>query len=169
MSKYEKMLCFPLNRSYVNAMLKQERRFPKCPTDEENWIFVHCLCRVPSMNILNGPSHKQTSAASASHWRRLFHLSIDGTVKSKCTPNAGKGKLIGGDGQISVPPHGGKLYNFLEATNRSTTSLYRHTDMYINAHTHHYLEDKYCVCKHPPPSCIYQTANLGQRLGDFYS
>lgn len=126
-SKHDKIL-FPLNRFYGKAVLKQER-FLEFSIDEENWLLVHCLCRVPSMNTVNGPSHRQTSGASASHRsKRLFHLGTDGTVKWKCTPNARTGKITGGDGQISLPPHGGKLYdNFLEATNRSTTSLYRHT------------------------------------------
>lgn len=38
-------------------MLKQER-FLEFSIDEENWLLVHCLCRVPSMNTVNGPSHK---------------------------------------------------------------------------------------------------------------
>lgn len=57
-----------------------------------------------------------------------------------------EGKINWGGWTNQCAPHGGKLHNnFLEATNRSTTSLYRHTDTYINAHTHHYLEDKYCL------------------------
>lgn len=44
------------------------------------------------------------------------------------------GKIIGGNGQTVVPPHGGKLYNFLEATHHSTTSSID-IDIYTCTHT----------------------------------
>lgn len=62
-------------------------------------------------------------------------------VHNKCSD--GK-KIIGGRAQIILPPHGGKLYNFLEATKHSTGSIA------IDAHTCIYtLEPKHRVCKRP--------------------
>lgn len=71
------------------------------------------------------------------------------------------GKIIGGNGQIILPPHGGKLYNFLEATNHSTTGSID-IDTYTCTHT----GTKHRVCKHPP-SCVYNAAKHHQKAGRF--
>lgn len=65
------------------------------------------------------------------------------------------GKIIGGDGQIILPPNGGKLYNFLEATNRGTIAFVD----YISATTW----KPRTVFEHP--FCLYNTAKHGQRAG----
>lgn len=71
------------------------------------------------------------------------------------------GKIIGGNEQIVLPPHGGKLYNFLEATHRSTIGSIG------MIHPHVYIpESKHRVCKHPP-SCLHNTAKHHQKAGRF--
>lgn len=72
------------------------------------------------------------------------------------------GKIIGGNGQIILPPPGGKLCNFLEATNHSTTSSID-TDIYTCTHTTTWKPSTVFANIHHPAFTI--TAKHGQKAG----